>query len=92
MVAYNSDSYVYRADGMRIAKTVPSTSTTSYYRYDGQMGFEDLDVTGSSTTVNDYGIGARGIDYIAKTVSGTTTVGYPIYDAYGNKPAARLVA
>jgi RHS repeat-associated protein len=82
-----SNSYSYRADGMRVAKLVGSTGTTTTYAYDGQMGFEDQDTMGSGTKVTDYGIGARGIDYIASTNGGTTTVGFPLYDSHGNMTA-----
>jgi len=82
MISYDSDSYVYRADGMRIGKTVAATA--SFYRYDGQLGIEDLDVTGSRTTVNDYGLGARGVDYFARTTGSTTTAGFPLYDSHGS--------
>lgn len=56
--------------------------TTRYY-YDGQMCAEE-DYTNSPTyTVTRYGIGARGVDYIAKTAS-STTIACPLYDAHGN--------
>ena len=76
-----AESYDYRADGMRISKTNGTNSTL--YRYDGQMGIEDVD-TGSNPAVTDYALGARGIDAISKTVNGTTNVVYPLYDAHGN--------
>jgi RHS repeat-associated protein len=82
-----SNSYWYRADGMRVGKLVGSTGTTTTYAYDGQMGFEDQDTTGAGTKVTDYGLGARGIDYIASTGSGSTTVGFPLYDSHGNMTA-----
>ena|GEM_PF-4725070 len=85
ITSFNSDSYSYRSDGLRVSKTVGST--TSIYSYDGQTSFEDQDGTGSSIVLNDYGIGARGIDYIARYASGVTTVGFPIYDAHGSMTA-----
>ena len=77
-------SYVYRADGMRVSKSNSSGSTS--YRYDGQMGMEDVDFAsnGSVSKVTDYGIGARGIDAMYVTQSGTTSTSYPLYDAHGN--------
>lgn len=56
--------------------------TTRYY-YDGQMACEEDYTNGSTHTTTRYGIGARGVDYIAKTAS-STTVAYPLYDAHGN--------
>ena len=87
LTSYNgtANTYGYRTDGMRISKVAGTTSTA--YRYDGQMGFEDVDTTGSAVKVTDYGLGARGVDYIAATQSGTTTVGFPIYDTHGNMTA-----
>ena len=76
-----TESYNYRADGMRVSKS--GTSSGTVYRYDGQMGIEDVDA-GSSAAVTDYALGARGIDAISKTVGSNTTVVYPIYDAHGN--------
>lgn len=64
-----AESYDYRADGMRVSKSNGSNSTV--YRYDGQMGIEDVD-TGSSPSVTDYALGARGIDAISKTANGST--------------------
>jgi RHS repeat-associated protein len=37
--------------------------------------------------LNDCGLGARGIDYIARTSSGATTAGFPFYDAHGSMTA-----
>jgi RHS repeat-associated protein len=84
MTSYNSTAYTYRADGMRTSKS-NSTGSTSY-RYDGQMGMEDIDYApgGAVSKVTDYGIGARGIDAIYVTQNGTTSANYPIYDAHGN--------
>ena len=36
-------SYNYRADGMRVGKYVASGNKTTVYRYDGQMGMEDVE-------------------------------------------------
>ena len=72
---------------MRVAKLVGGTGTTTTYAYDGQMGFEDQDTTGAGTKVTDYGIGARGIDYIASNNGTTTNVGFPCYDSHGNMAA-----
>ena len=84
MTSYNSTTYVYRADGMRTSKS-NSTGSTSY-RYDGQMGMEDIDYAsnGSVNKTTDYGIGARGIDAIYVTQNGASSACYPIYDAHGN--------
>ena len=79
-----SNSYWYRADGMRVGKLVVSNGTTTTYRYDGQMGFEDIDASGSGTTVNDYGLGARGIDLISSNSENGLSYFYPIYDGHGN--------
>ncbi len=77
-------SYVYRADGMRVSKS-NSTGSTSY-RYDGQMGMEDIDFASNGTVsrVTDYGIGPRDIDVVFVTQNGSTSANYPIYDAHGN--------
>ncbi len=88
MTSFTSSSgvtnYVYRADGMRVSKS-NSTGSTSY-RYDGQMGMEDIDLAanGSVSKVTDYGIGPRGLDAMFVTQSGATSVSYPLYDAHGN--------
>jgi len=84
MKSYNSTSYTYRADAMRTYKTNSSGSTS--YRYDGQMGMEDIDYSpnGAVLKVTDYGVGARGIDAIYVAQNGTSTASYPIYDAHGN--------
>ncbi len=75
---------VYRGDGMRLSKSTSSGSTS--YRYDGQMGMEDIDFAANGTVskVTDYGIGARGIDAMFVTQSGSTSASYPIYDTHGN--------
>ena len=77
-------SHVYRADGMRVSKS-NSTGSTSY-RYDGQMGMEDIDFASNGTVskVTDYGIGPRDIDVVFVTQNGSTSANYPIYDAHGN--------
>jgi RHS repeat-associated protein len=82
MTSYNGSSYQYRADGMRVAKTVGTTTTR--FRYDGQMGMEDVDSTGK---VTQYGLGARGIDFIGNPAAG---VMFPVYDAHGNPGCASL--
>jgi RHS repeat-associated protein len=76
---------------MRVSKTVtpsyfPAAGTS--YAYDGQMGLEEVDSSTAGTTVTDYGLGARGIDYISSAkINGSTTVGFPVYDAHGNMTA-----
>jgi RHS repeat-associated protein len=75
--AGTATTYQYRADGMRVSKMVPPGVTTRY-RYDGQMGIEDVD---SSGNVKQYGLGARGIESITNPSAG---VMYPIFDAHGN--------
>jgi RHS repeat-associated protein len=82
-------SYSYRADGMRVAKSVTAngSTTATSYAYDGQMGFEDTDVSGGSTTVNDYGLGARGIDWISRNTGSGPNIQFPCYDAHGNMVA-----
>jgi hypothetical protein len=83
MTSYHSTTYVYRADGMRTSKS-NSTGSTSY-RYDGQMGMEDIDYApgGAVSKITDYGIGARGIDGIYVTQNGSTTANYPSVVAGG---------
>jgi RHS repeat-associated protein len=86
MTTYGTtNSYNYRADMMRVSKVAGSTSTS--YFYDGQMGIETLDTTSGVVTTTDYGLGARGLDYISSTKAGTTTVGFPLYDCHGNMTA-----
>ena len=81
-------SYNYRADGMRVGKYVASGNKTTVYRYDGQMGIEDVETSPGTSTVTDYAIGARGVDGISTSVNGAaSTVAYPIYDAHGNMVA-----
>ncbi len=72
-------TYVYRADSMRVSKSNSNGSTS--YRYDGQMGIEDVDYTstGSVSKVTDYGIGPRGVDAMFVTQSGATSVSYPLH-------------
>jgi RHS repeat-associated protein len=89
-----TSNYVYRADGMRIQKESHSGSTVSditQYRYDGQMGVEDVELhstNGGSTysvfAINRSALGARGIEAISRTTSSGTSVSYPLYDAYGD--------
>ncbi len=77
--------YAYRADGMRTTKMDSNGVPLTSYRYDGQMGTEDIDYSGGVVQkVTDYGLGARGIDAMYVTQSGTITASYPIYDAHGN--------
>lgn len=83
-------SMTYRADGLRVTKAnaVPGNNANkfTYYRYDGQMGVEDVEVTSGGTynSVTRYTLGARGIDAISRTTSGGTSISYPLYDAHGN--------
>jgi len=51
-----ASTYQYRADGMRVEKTVLGISTR--YRFAGQMGIEDKDTHGN---VRQCGLGRRGI-------------------------------
>ena len=71
-------NYAYRADGMRVSKT-DGTNLTRFH-YDGQMGMQDVDVNGATTTYTNYALGCRGIDRIEKGGS----ISYPIYDSHGN--------
>ncbi len=41
------ETYTYRADGTRVYEGAGATSS-SIYRYDGRMSFEDVDMTGST--------------------------------------------
>ncbi|MBS1727754.1 MAG: RHS repeat-associated core domain-containing protein [Armatimonadetes bacterium] len=77
-------NYVYRADGLRVSKS--SSSGSTLYRYDGQMGIEDVEKDGSGTitAVTRNALGARCVDAISRTTSLGTTVAYPLYDAHGN--------
>jgi len=97
-------SYVYRADGMRASKTGFDGEETRFtrYRYEGQMGIEDFEtrdnnqVNGVRSVLTQYGLGARGIDYMkTTTVTGSgvnqqtqAVDSYPVYDAHGNMVAA----
>ncbi|MBS1700313.1 MAG: RHS repeat-associated core domain-containing protein [Armatimonadetes bacterium] len=85
----NVNGYVYRADGLRVSKTATGSSSSqssTLYRYDGQMGIEDVELNSSSTitAINRYAPGYRGVDAISRTTSSGTTVAYPLYDAHGN--------
>jgi RHS repeat-associated protein len=85
--------FVYRADGLRTQKThtVSGTSTYTHYRYDGQMGIEDLDKSQSAyLTLTRYGLGARGLDVVSRTTSSGNTVSYPLYDGHGNNVSSLL--
>ena len=76
---------------------ISTNQQTWRYFYDGQMGFEDdytHTVSGSKVVdQNRYGIGPRGIDYMAywkKTGTGSFTFqndAYPVYDTHGNNVA-----
>ncbi len=74
-------TYDYRADGMRTHKA--KASTHNYYRYDGQMGMQDVEVKPGVLNITNYGLGARGVDI------GSTNgdVWYPVYDGHGNMVA-----
>ena len=78
-------AYVYRADGMRVAKTGASTGET--YRYDGQMPIETIETNGSTATVERHALGVRGTDLIERLSGGTTATRFPLYDAHGNSVA-----
>ena len=77
-------SYMYRADGLRVSKALSSGSTL--YRYDGQIGVEDVEknTSGTITSVTRNALGCRAIDAVSRTTSSGTTVTYPLYDAHGN--------
>jgi hypothetical protein len=86
-------TYAYRVDGLRVRTskvnivnnaTTPGNSVR--YRYDGQMGTEDIESNAGGTvlTLSRYGLGARGIDVVSTTTSSGNTVSYPLYDAHGN--------
>ncbi len=65
-----------------------SKPTTRYY-YDGQMAVEEdfttLGIGEATVTVTRNGIGARGIDYLDKTVDGSPQGSqFPLYDGHGN--------
>ena len=74
-------TYDYRADGMRTHKA--KATTHNYYRYDGQMGIQDVEVKPGVLNITNYGLGARGVDI------GSTNgdVWYPVYDGHGNMVA-----
>ena len=93
----NSNAYVYRADGLRVSKSATgsaSSQSSTRYRYDGQMGAEDVELNSSSgiTAITRNALGARGIDAISRTTSTGTTVAYPLYDAHGNNIWGFVVA
>jgi RHS repeat-associated protein len=89
----NVNTYKYRADGLRVKKTVPgSTIKSTFYRYDGQMSIEEYSV-GSNHLVNGITrntLGARGIDMIQRTTATVNETSYPLYDAHGNMTAQLL--
>jgi len=105
MSSLNSSAYAYRADGMRVSKAVAGVTTR--YRYDGQMskrsgdpeaktneqresgGMEDVT---SSGKVTQYGLGARGIDYMQNPAPTGGWVAFPVYDGHGNPDFASLHA
>jgi len=76
--------YQYRVDDLRVKKS--NTSGMTLYRYDGQMGMQDVESDGSGVLqkVTDYALAGRGIDAISTTTSSGTAVTYPLYDAHGN--------
>ncbi len=85
----NINTYVYRADGLRVSKSATgasSSQSSTLYRYDGQLGIEDIELNSSSTitAITRNALGARGIDAISRTTSSGTSVAYPLYDAHGN--------
>ncbi|MFN8139631.1 MAG: RHS repeat-associated core domain-containing protein [Fimbriimonadales bacterium] len=62
--------------------------TTRFY-YDGQMAMEEdytyTTINGVQLDVTRYGLGARGIDFMEKFHSGSSTaVMFPLYDGHGN--------
>ena len=79
--AGTATTYAYRADGMRVSK---SKQGITRYRYDGQMGIEDVDNSGN---VKQYGVGARGIDYMDNPAANGGWTAFPLYDAHGNMVA-----
>lgn len=79
-------SYSYRSDGMRVCKSDTSGNSTSY-AYDGEMGFEDVEVGGSNPGTTDYAIGGRGVERLAFTSGSNTSVSYPVFDGHGNMTA-----
>jgi RHS repeat-associated protein len=89
-----TSNYAYRADGLRTQKEIHTGSTVSditQYRYNGQMGVEDVELHstngGTSYTVTAMtrsALGARGIDAVSRTTNSGTSVSYPLYDGHGN--------
>ena len=49
------------------------------------MGIQDADT--SSTTITDYGVGGRGIDWMQISNANGSQVKYPVYDGHGNMVA-----
>ena len=86
----NVTSYRYRADGMRVTKSVSSsggsTEGLTRYRYDSQLSTESIsrDSNGAITEMTRNALGARGIDMVSKAISSGISISYPIYDAHGN--------
>ena len=96
-----SMAYVYRADGMRVKKTLHSgvyelgvtlsgtnevDDVYTKYRYDGQMPIQTYVNKADSTTLEtDQALGARGTDRVSLTNSSGTFISYPLYDAHGNE-------
>ncbi len=75
------------------AATGASSATWTRYRYDGQMGVEDLEGTtmngvSTITAVTSTGLGARSVEVISKTTSSGNTLTYALYDIHGNMVAA----
>ncbi len=86
-----TSTYAYRADGMRVSKS--NSSVAASYYYDGQMPMETKEVSGGTTTVTKQGLGARGIEWIERAISGgATTTGFPLYDVHGNNIACLFKA
>ena len=89
-----TSNFIYRADGLRMQKENHTGSTNSNltrYRYDGQIGVEDVDLTSTNggvsysvSAVNRFALGGRGIDAVSRTTSSGTVVTYPLYDVHGN--------
>ena len=80
----NPPSYVYRADGLRVSKLLASGVTQ--YRYDGQIGTEDVErnSVGTITSISRAVIDVRGVAAVSRTTNSGTIVTYPLYDAHGN--------
>ena len=51
------------------------------------MGIQDTDVSSSGTTITDYGVGGRGIDWMQISNASGSQVKYPVYDGHGNMVA-----